>query len=119
MNTIIQDVLAQFDRWDGALERQFVASKQRKAPPVSTLHQQGPRMHGTVTVKPRKTKIRSRILDVMQGGGWMTSYDVAIVTGIEWRQVQQAITYLLRTGGIQVRACIDLGKAKKQYRVSR
>jgi hypothetical protein len=44
---------------------------------------------------------------------------VAIVTGIEWRQVQQAITYLLRSGGIQVRACIDLGKAKKQYRVTR
>jgi hypothetical protein len=86
---------------------------------VSTLYQQGPRMHGTVTVKPRKTKIRSRILDVMEGGGWMTSYDVAIVTGIEWRQVQQAITYLLRTEGIEVRACIDLGKAKKQYRVTR
>jgi hypothetical protein len=119
MPPVIQEVLDQFDRWDGSLEREYIASQQRKAPPVSTLHQQGPRMHGTVTVKPRKTKIRSRILDVMEGGGWMTSYDVAIVTGIEWRQVQQAITYLLRLGGIEVRSCIDLGKAKKQYRVSR
>jgi hypothetical protein len=119
MPPVIQEVLDQFDRWDGSLEREYIASQQRKAPPVSTIYQQGPRMHGNPTVKPRKTKIRGRILDVMADGGWMTSYDVAVVTEIDWRQVRQAISYLVRSGGLQVKACVDLGKAKKQYRVTR
>lgn len=97
---IIQAVLAHYDVWNGQKEREYIRSQQRAPEPAFI--GPNPRALDTVTL-PRKAKIRTRVLDVLEGGGWMSSHDVAVVTGITWKSVRQALGYLVRTGHVRVK----------------